>query len=39
MDIHFAYSVAFIFSRISADFTLSGGDMALTIFRGAAVYF
>ncbi|HPJ41248.1 MAG TPA: hypothetical protein PLY21_02915 [Spirochaetota bacterium] len=37
MDIHFAYSAAFIFSRIIADFPLSGGDIAVTIFRGAAV--
>ncbi len=36
MDIHFAYSVAFIFSRITADFALSGGDMAMTFFRGMA---
>jgi hypothetical protein len=33
MDIHFAYSIAFIFSRIATGFTLSGGDMAVTIFR------
>jgi len=36
MDIHFACSAAFVFSRITADFTLSGGDVAVTIFRGAA---
>ena len=34
MDLHFAYSAAFIFSRIVNGFTLSGGDIVLTIFRG-----
>lgn len=33
MDIHFAYSVAFIFSRLVTDFTLSGGDIAVSVFR------
>ena len=36
MDIHFAYSIAFIFSRIVTGFTLSGGDIAVILFRGIA---
>ena len=33
MDLHFAYSVAFIISRIITDFNLSGGDIAVTVYR------
>jgi hypothetical protein len=36
MDIHFAYSIAFIFSRFFSGFALSGGDIAVTLFRGGA---
>lgn len=38
MDLHFAYSVAFIFSRLVTDFTLSGGDIAVTVYRGVAAF-
>lgn len=34
MDLHFAYSAAFIVSRVVTGFTLSGGDIAVTVFRG-----
>lgn len=34
MDIHFAYSAAFVFSKAAADYSLSGGDIAITVYRG-----
>lgn len=36
MDIHFAYSIAFIFSRFFSGFALSGGDTAVLVYRGIA---
>ena len=36
MDVHLAYSVAFIFNRLLSDFPLSAGDIAMSVFRGGA---
>lgn len=34
MDLHFAYSVAFIMSRFINDYKLSGGDITVSVYRG-----
>ncbi len=33
MDLHFAYSVAFIVSRFINDYKLSGGDITVSVYR------